>query len=332
VRQKFTVSLTMEDSKGTNDAILRQVSKYRADNTLAVFHALSVLLPALVLSVLHSSFGLSFWIFVPLFALVILKAFIIFHDAGHGSYFNNAQMNQVAEFVFGMFCLTPSTWTFNHALHHRHSGNLNAPFRWSDTVFLTVAQYKALPGWQRTLYRMIRDPVVFFFLVPFGNFIIRQRIAKSIAQIPTVMLMNVALVVSSLLYIKVFGWWSFVGYHVAGWLAACFGFMLFHLQHSYNPGYVEVQNAWDLRKSALDGSSVLPIPFWLKFFTMGIEYHSIHHFSTKVPGYQLKACYDTAPKGIFDAHVISYPEMWQMLQYALYDLEKHRYVKFSEVK
>jgi hypothetical protein len=36
------------------------------------------------------------------------------------------------------------------------------------------------------------------------------------------------------------------------------------------------------------GSSFIQIPYLLKYFTMGIEYHHIHHTNAKIPGYNLQ--------------------------------------------
>ena len=40
---------------------------------------------------------------------------------------------------------------------------------------------------------------------------------------------------------------------------------------------------WDRYAAAFDGSSFLQVPPLLKFFTLGIEYHHIHHLDIRVP-------------------------------------------------
>ena len=37
----------------------------------------------------------------------------------------------------------------------------------------------------------------------------------------------------------------------------------------------------------------MDVPFWLKPFTNGIEYHHIHHLNTNVASYVIKECHDT---------------------------------------
>jgi len=117
---------------------------------------------------------------------------------------------------------------------------------------------------------------------------------------------------------------------IASYLTGVFGIFLFHLQHAFNPSYV-VREGWNLKNSALKGSSVLTIPWILKWNLMGIEYHHIHHYSTKVPGYKLQRCHEEAPPGLFtDIPILDYPTMWNSLFLSLYDETTGKYVSFAE--
>jgi fatty acid desaturase len=50
--------------------------------------------------------------------------------------------------------------------------------------------------------------------------------------------------------------------------------------------------------NAMEGSSLMVVPRWMKFFTAGIEYHHIHHLNAKVASYSLQACHDNvSPAG-----------------------------------
>lgn len=71
-------------------------------------------------------------------------------------------------------------------------------------------------------------------------------------------------------------------------MAEAFGTVLFHLQHSVNAPYREHQGKWDFSKAALEGSTFLEIPFPLRIFTNGIEYHHIHHLNTNVASYVIQ--------------------------------------------
>lgn len=69
-------------------------------------------------------------------------------------------------------------------------------------------------------------------------------------------------------------------------------FLSFFNQHTYNPSYVVGNREWTQRNSGLLGSSFIQVPYLLKYFTMGIEYHHIHHMNSKIPGYNLQAYHD----------------------------------------
>ena len=45
---------------------------------------------------------------------------------------------------------------------------------------------------------------------------------------------------------------------------------------------------WKQKDSGIHGSSFIQIPFFFKYFFMGIEYHHIHHMNSKIPGYNLQ--------------------------------------------
>lgn len=88
-----------------------------------------------------------------------------------------------------------------------------------------------------------------------------------------------------------------LGPHPAG--VACF-----HLQHHCNSPYRAwgaVTNVFQSRgvpddasrthlDAALVGSTRIPLAWPLSVFSFGIEYHHIHHFDIRVPGYRLERC------------------------------------------
>ena len=121
------------------------------------------------------------------------------------------------------------------------------------------------------------------------------------------------------------------------YLAMFSGVLLFHWQHVFVPGYVRDKTAWNLRDAAITGSSLLLVPEWLKFFTLGIEYHHIHHFRTKIPGYKLKEVHEHAPESFEDlpsgfscVPVLGCREMWTSLWLQCYDEDSRQYITFDQ--
>ena len=115
-----------------------------------------------------------------------------------------------------------------------------------------------------------------------------------------------------------------------------FSFLLlftFHNQHTYNPSYVITNGKWTQRDSGLLGSSYLLYPNWLKYFTMGIDYHHIHHMNAKIPGYNLHKYHEevVSKSNMFDNVVkLSMTDCYNNLWLVLYDEDKKRYITFAE--
>ncbi|CAM6002632.1 unnamed protein product [Sphagnum balticum] len=64
------------------------------------------------------------------------------------------------------------------------------------------------------------------------------------------------------------------------------------MQHSVNVAYRERKDKWDHTRAALEGSTFVQVPLWLKPFTNGIEYHHIHHLNTNVASYNMALCHE----------------------------------------
>ena len=106
------------------------------------------------------------------------------------------------------------------------------------------------------------------------------------------------------------------------------GFMLFQNQHTYNPGYICDNNKWNKKDSGLKGSSFIQIPKYLQYFTMGIEYHHIHHMNSKIPGYNLKKYHNEKYKDHEGITKLSMKDCYDNLWLTLYDEETKKYISF----
>jgi len=74
-----------------------------------------------------------------------------------------------------------------------------------------------------------------------------------------------------------------------------FGFMMFHWQHEVNNAYWVPNTEYNEIEAGLLGSTYLLVPWYLKWSTLGIEYHHIHHLTTRIPSYKLQMCHEEAP-------------------------------------
>src|SRR4051794_3243030 len=94
----------------------------------------------------------------------LLRAFIVFHDCAHGSFLRSRRANNMLGAAIGLLVWLPfRAWQREHAVHHATAGDLDRRGI-GDITTLTVAEYRALSGWQRVGYRLFRSPAVMFGL------------------------------------------------------------------------------------------------------------------------------------------------------------------------
>ena len=265
------------------------------------------------------------WILLK--AGMVVRSFIIFHDMTHGSYFSTTKLNKRFGELTALMCLTPfEDWGKNHKGHHDIFGDLSVEkFDGGNTTWFTKQWVDAWPAWKRYGFYLIRDPLlVYFWLVPLQwglMFHFRKGGVTTFLGLASTL----------------FGW-----YHVVGWtgvvhealglcLGAAFGVYLFHLQHSVNPAYrVHLHDNHDKFLGALYGSTFLHVHPILKFFTLGIEYHHIHHASTRVPCYKIQQCHEEAEDGLWDGvvHVDTLEKYVVSTFHTMWDDDKKSLVTF----
>jgi omega-6 fatty acid desaturase (delta-12 desaturase) len=73
------------------------------------------------------------------------------------------------------------------------------------------------------------------------------------------------------------------------------GIWLFYVQHQFEDTYWRAGEEWDYTDSAMQGSSFYRLPAILNWFSGSIGYHHIHHLSSRIPNYNLKACHESEP-------------------------------------
>jgi omega-6 fatty acid desaturase (delta-12 desaturase) len=263
-----------------------------------------------------------------LLSLFLLRLFIIFHDLTHKSYFPSDERTTkrkginyiVASIIEGFAGHDLERWISSHSKHHRVHGNINE-YDSSRTV-LKYSEYENLNWFYKILYKIFRNPIVFFLVAPFYIFYLCPIIYFDYVYI---------LKYSAFLFVlyKLGSYklmFSFIG---AQYITCIIGLILFHLQHQVNVGYWKPFDANDqLSKDNADllGASVLKIPFPFKFFTSGIEYHNVHHMDPGVPGYKVGACYDElVSRGYIPDNKIGYFQAFSSLWHTFFNEKTQKY-------
>src|SRR3954470_6773132 len=178
----------------------------------AIWQLVNTIVPFVALWVLmYFTMSISWWLTIPLAILagaILVRAFIIFHDCGHGSFFKSPVANHIFGAITGVFTFTPFYhWRWEHAIHHSSSGDLDRRGT-GDIWTLTVQEYLESSRWKRFAYRLARNPFILFFVAPLYLFLIRQRFPSSTAnsrERMSVSWMNLAVVSMAAVLSWVFG-------------------------------------------------------------------------------------------------------------------------------
>lgn len=301
----------------------------RPDLSRSIWQIANTLIPYFVLFYLAlRSVDISLWLTLPLTVLAagfMVRAFIIFHDCGHGSFFKSQRANEAVGFVTGLLAFTPyHRWRHQHAIHHATSGDLDRRGV-GDVYTMTVQEYLEAPWWKKTGYRVMRNPIAMFLVAPVFLFAIVERIppAKGKREIASVWWTNLALVLIVTAMILTFGWKAYLVVQLLVlFFGTSVGVWLFYVQHNFEGVYWERHPHWDYFKASLQGSSFYQLPALLQWFTGNIGFHHIHHLGSKIPNYNLDRAYRENP--VFHVEPLTLLSSLRCLKWRLYDETNRR--------
>lgn len=317
------------------------VARYQTPSVRgSVFQLCTTIIPLLgTLYLMYLSMDVSYWLVLGLAlpaAGFTVRAFIIMHDCGHGSFFRSRRANDIVGFITGALTLTPyAQWRREHAIHHANSGLFEGRGV-GDITTLTVREYLALPRWRKFKYRLYRHPLVLFGIGPLW-LAIKQRAGalapntgkKEFASIHATNLTLLALLAALSLWIGMRD--LVLLYLPVLMISGGAGIWLFYVQHQYEEAYWQAKPHWDYAEAAIRGSSYLKLPRVLQWFTGNIGLHHVHHLSPKIPNYRLQRCHDENP--IF--HSVTTLTLWQSLKtikLKLWDEEQGRMVGYRRLR
>ena len=111
--------------------LLQKIAAYqRPGRWQSIWQLANTLVPYAVLWYLtYRAFTYSIWLALPAVVLLagfVVRAFIIFHDCGHGSFFRSRRANDAVGILTGILTFTPYyQWRHDHAVHHATAGEIN---------------------------------------------------------------------------------------------------------------------------------------------------------------------------------------------------------------
>jgi omega-6 fatty acid desaturase (delta-12 desaturase) len=293
-----------------------------------------VVLCAVMYLVLDVSYLLVLTLAVPAAGFAV-RTFIVFHDCGHGSFLASKRANAVVGSLAGLIVYMPYLWwRHDHAIHHATNGDLDRRGV-GDVQTLTVAEYDALPGWQRLRYRLFRNPVVMFgfgpiltlFITPrFVSRSARPRIRRSVIGTD----IAVAAMIGAICWAV--GWRHFLLVQAPVFMiAGSVGIWLFYVQHQFEDTYWQSAEDWDYTEAALRGSSYLKLPKVLQFFTGNIGVHHVHHLNARIPNYNLQRAHDENPV-FHTVPTLTIADGLRAVRLKLWHEEDRRLLTFAEAR
>jgi omega-6 fatty acid desaturase (delta-12 desaturase) len=304
---------------------------------------------------LSSSFYL-LWLFknsvlsvltIPFLGLLLHRSYVVFHDCGHNSYTPSQTINYIISTFYGIITFSSTNWILDHSTHHLTNGNIENEykFKFNELLYYNVKQYKEFSSLGKIVFTFFHTPIIFFSFFPILYFCLIQRVIYFIKKLKynhkiksslLVIFMNHLINnIGSFYLLRIMCRNNMlVHYLFASYIGFLINFLLFFNQHTFNPCYVVGNTEWTQRNSGLMGSSFIQIPKYLKYFTMGIEYHHIHHMNAKIPGYNLQKYHEEVVSkcNMFDNIVkLSMSDCYNNLWLVLYDTDKHKYATLEEV-
>lgn len=330
------------DSAATQATWKNLVAQYQTSHAWkSIWQVVNTFIPFFVMwYLMYLSIDISYWLTLLLSlptAGFLMRLFIIQHDCGHGSFFSSRKANDWVGLACSLFTWTPYYyWQKSHAIHHANAGNLEHRGI-GDIYTMTVNEYLKQSRWGKLKYRLYRNPVFLFVVIPVLLFVVLYRFptsqAKAMKRVhSSVYWTNLALggLVGGMIWL--IGLQAFLLIHIPVMIiASSIGTWFFFIQHQFEDAYWASGETWDYTLAALQGSSYYKLPRILQWFSGNIGFHHIHHLSPRIPNYFLEKCHNENP--VFqETVVLTLPTSLKSISLSLWDEDRKKLIGFSHLK
>lgn len=267
-------------------------------------------------------------------ALLVVRAFITYHDYMHGAILSHSRVAWVLFRVYAAFGLTPPrSWKKSHNYHHGHVGQISTASVGAFPIMTTQMWREASPA-ARARYRLERHPLT----VLTGYVTI---FALNICLLP--LLRDPLRHWDSALALLAHGGliavlWVFGGFDAAFFvvllpmtLASALGSYLFFAQHSFKRMIILSPQVWTHYRAAMESSSYMRLNRILQWFTGNIGYHHIHHLNVRIPFYRLPEAMAAIPELQSPVTTsLALREIVDCFRSSLWDEDRQRMVSYRE--
>ncbi len=270
-------------------------------------------------------------------AAFLVRLFMIQHDCGHGSLFRSRSACDWLGRVIGVVTLTPyDVWRKNHSVHHATTGNLDRRGI-GDLPTLTVREYRQKGRISRILYRLVRNPVFLFGVVPFYTFFLQNRLPVGLMRSGwrywiSALATNVAIAIVLAILVWLGGWDVLLFVFLPTMLlAATTGMWFFYVQHQFEETNWQRDEDWNIQEAALEGSSHYALPGILRWITGNIGVHHVHHLASRIPFYRLPEVLRDHD-ALANSQRLTLRESLRCATLALWDERGERLVSFADAR
>jgi len=238
-------------------------------------------------------------VFSILSALLMLRAFITYHDYMHNAILSNSRIAWLLFRIYAVFALTPPrSWKKSHNYHHGHVGKIDVASVGGFSI-MTTDMWRDASLAARISYRVERHPLtvltgyftIFFFSVTLLPFL--RNPARHWDSL--LVLLGHGTLIAAL--------WIFGGFDVAFFvvllpltIASMIGSYLFFAQHSFEQMHILAAEKWTYYRAAMESSSYMKLNRLMRWITGNIGYHHIHHLNVRIPFYRLPEAMDAIPE------------------------------------
>jgi omega-6 fatty acid desaturase (delta-12 desaturase) len=238
-------------------------------------------------------------LFSILSALLMVRAFIMYHDYMHNAILSRSRFAWVLFRVYAALALAPPrSWKKSHNFHHGHVGKIAGPSVGAFPVMTTDMWHRA--SWATHAgYRIERHPLTILagyltiFLVSITLLPLFRNPARHWDSL--VVLLGHGTLIAVL--------WVIGGFDVAFFVillpmtvASMIGSYMFFAQHSFERMRILAAEDWTYYRAALESSSYMKLNRLMRWFTGNIGYHHIHHLNVRIPFYRLPETMEAIPE------------------------------------
>jgi omega-6 fatty acid desaturase (delta-12 desaturase) len=232
-------------------------------------------------------------------ALVIVRAFILYHDHLHGALLRNSKLASPFFQLFGLVVVAPArVWRETHNYHHAHTAQLVGSHIGSFPTMSTEQWAVACPRTRRQ-YKIARHPLTVLF-AHFTAFLLMMGLL-SFVRSPrkrwdsALSLLVYAAITAGLWLAGGVTLWA-CAFFLPLFLAHAIGAYLFYAQHNFEGMQLQPRQEWTYERAALESSSFMETGAVMGWFTGNIGYHHVHHLNPAIPFYRLPDAMAAVPE------------------------------------